>query len=504
MSIFPCPNTGCNYQFNGDQLPPAAMVTCPLCRTKFPYRKGIGVVTAQPVAAPPPEATVTHTAHLPAPAAGQFDFGDFGDTQTATSTPNRVPSSSEGSAERTPPSKRDPKLVGAVGVPSKKTLPVTALMLSGLVAFLVVAVVGGVVLIIKMGKPNKGPDKQSEEIYNLEVTQFEDTWAKDENFRREIDANVLGMSRKETPKAMFALWANDYKDRMPRANELRDEMVNRVKKYMPGCEIVNRKDTKFLGQPAQSIAFQGNPTTKGGDLYQGEAFAVGNKGIGYVVFLIAPQAEWNDAKNELMSAKDKVKLGKGRTDWVEKGVAKKSIAPAGAPYDIEDHHGGVWKSFVPLGEDREPDVKAYDPAAIYLLEGRKAFQGTSAKGTKNWTNVKATAAILELPKSGDKLLDVVKAYTEGFIKRQYAEGEMNDGKLDPYDSPTGLDLPTGAAEIGRFIHRDKSNPDLQEIWILSAIEINGKIYAVQAKCRDDHAKYLEEWMTTLAGSLRAK
>ena len=37
-SYFPCPNTQCSYQFDAEILPPAAMVTCPLCRTKFPYR----------------------------------------------------------------------------------------------------------------------------------------------------------------------------------------------------------------------------------------------------------------------------------------------------------------------------------------------------------------------------------------------------------------------------------------------------------------------------------
>ncbi|MCX7665071.1 MAG: zinc-ribbon domain-containing protein [Gemmataceae bacterium] len=499
-SIFPCPNTGCTYQFNADQLPPAAMVTCPFCRTKFPYRRGIGVVMAQPVAVPPP-ASSTQASHLPPSAAGEFDFGNFNQPEPTTS----VSASEPDSTGRAPQGsyQREPRLVGAVGLPSKKTLPVTALVLSGVVAFLVVAVVGVVIFFIKSGKPAKGPDKQSEEIYNLEFIPFSDEWQKDESFRREIDANVIGMSRKESPKAMFALWANDYKDRMPRANELRDAMTSRVKSYMPGCEIVNKKDGKLLGLGAQAIAFQGTPTTKGGDVYRGEAYAVGSKGIGYVVFLLAPLAEWDAAKKELDSVKDLVKLGKGRENWKESSAPKKSIAPPGAPYDIEDHHGGVWKSIDgPLNEDRMPDLKAYDPATVYLLEGRKAFQGTSVKGTKSWTNVKATAAVLELPKSGDDILETVKTYTEGYIKRQYVEGD-NDGKIVPYDSPTGLELPTGP-KIGRFIHRDKTNPDLQEMWILSAIEIDGKIYAVQAKCREEHARYLEEWMTTLAGSLKPR
>src|SRR3990167_3433911 len=37
-NFFPCPNPACTYQFDADQLPAAAMVTCPICRTRFPYR----------------------------------------------------------------------------------------------------------------------------------------------------------------------------------------------------------------------------------------------------------------------------------------------------------------------------------------------------------------------------------------------------------------------------------------------------------------------------------
>ena len=37
-NLFPCPNSACTYQFDADQLPAAAMVTCPICRTRFPYR----------------------------------------------------------------------------------------------------------------------------------------------------------------------------------------------------------------------------------------------------------------------------------------------------------------------------------------------------------------------------------------------------------------------------------------------------------------------------------
>ena len=50
-NYFPCPNNQCNYQFDADILPPAAMVTCPLCRTRFPYRANR---TAPPATAPAP------------------------------------------------------------------------------------------------------------------------------------------------------------------------------------------------------------------------------------------------------------------------------------------------------------------------------------------------------------------------------------------------------------------------------------------------------------------
>ena len=45
-TYFPCPNAQCSYQFDADILPPAAMVTCPLCRTRFPYRANRPVPTA--------------------------------------------------------------------------------------------------------------------------------------------------------------------------------------------------------------------------------------------------------------------------------------------------------------------------------------------------------------------------------------------------------------------------------------------------------------------------
>ena len=54
-TTFPCPNPACGYVFDTVQLPAAAMVTCPLCRTRFPYRAGqiLGASPGAPAAAVP-------------------------------------------------------------------------------------------------------------------------------------------------------------------------------------------------------------------------------------------------------------------------------------------------------------------------------------------------------------------------------------------------------------------------------------------------------------------
>src|SRR5947209_14717661 len=58
---FPCPNPACTYRFDPAQLPPAAMVTCLLCHTRFPYR------AAAPAAAPPPPPAPAPAAPYPQP-----------------------------------------------------------------------------------------------------------------------------------------------------------------------------------------------------------------------------------------------------------------------------------------------------------------------------------------------------------------------------------------------------------------------------------------------------
>src|SRR5262245_39475072 len=74
-TLFPCPNPACTYQFDAEQLPAAAMVTCPICRTRFPYR----------AAAPAPAASNQYVDKR-----GDAPYGPPDGAETRSTRPNRL------------------------------------------------------------------------------------------------------------------------------------------------------------------------------------------------------------------------------------------------------------------------------------------------------------------------------------------------------------------------------------------------------------------------------
>src|SRR5687768_12879712 len=132
-TYFPCPNAQCTYQLDADILPPAALVTCPLCRTRFPYRPN------RPVHA------------QTAPAAPPHDPGTEG-----------------------------PRVVQLRDVPRGRGILTTVLMVGGFVLVLT-AVLAAIVL---RGQPTGSPDTDAAKTvatFNLAVEPFPAGWANDPN-----------------------------------------------------------------------------------------------------------------------------------------------------------------------------------------------------------------------------------------------------------------------------------------------------------------------------------
>src|SRR5262249_34891622 len=138
---FPCPNSQCSYQFDADILPAAAMVTCPLCRTRFPYR-----------------------ANRPVSATAGVEPAD--DLRPA-----------------------GPRLIHLREVPKGGGLLTTLLWVGGFC----VVLAGLLAVVIMRGGPqsNTSTDVTSD-TFNLRVDPFPAGWTEDLATRRPVDANILG------------------------------------------------------------------------------------------------------------------------------------------------------------------------------------------------------------------------------------------------------------------------------------------------------------------------
>jgi hypothetical protein len=273
-------------------------------------------------------------------------------------------------------------------------------------------------------------------------------------------------------------------------------------------------------EPIEGATWGGQPTTAmrftaewNETAVRGEAYAMSYKGIGYVFYVWAPETSWGALQGEVANLRERVKLGEYREKWVEKRANSEVYSPEGSAYQLEDIDGAwlrgkpesQWKTDGWRSEDRKryfvEDIKDLDP------KGTLAFQATyriREQGDAHRKPAEAMAIVLEIPGGGDPL-EAAKAYVVGRIKKEFTGGAVPDVKLEPMTkSPSGLNLPTGGAAIGRFRFADPQDRDDRRMYIISAISLGGKTVALETRCSERDASYVEEWMIHLAGSLKAK
>src|SRR5262249_15735642 len=166
-TLFPCPNTQCNYQFDAEVLPPAAMVTCPLCRTRFPYRA------------------------------------------------QRTVPASTGPAPATTDEPRSPtaRVVYLRDVPKGGGIVMTLALVGGFTAVLI----GLPPIATARGRTPVDPSRDSvDERFNLKLEAFPPGWAGDATHADKLLANVV-VRKRSNPDGWVALAAQDFTDREPRA-----------------------------------------------------------------------------------------------------------------------------------------------------------------------------------------------------------------------------------------------------------------------------------------------
>jgi hypothetical protein len=450
-NTFPCPNAQCAYQFDADMLPAAAMVTCPLCRTRFPYR-----------------------ANRPSP----------------------------GPEPVTDPRQTAPRMVHLRNVPQSSGILTTLLWVGGF--SIVLAGVVAAVLLRGQHSSDTSPDVTSER-YNLRIEPFPPAWEDDPAVRRPVGANILGR-RRANPDGWIAVAAKDWGDRHPRTGELNEFLQGPLRSSLGTPFFQAIEGEKWAGQPALAYQFAGNLEDA---QVRGEAYAISYKGIGYAFYAWTADADWEAHRADLVALRERMHLAGHREQWVERRSNVVVHTPdADAGYVVEDPDS-VWVRGKPKEEqetkDKVPfvvdDVKALDPAATMALRAR--YQPRE-RGDAMLKPIEVIALVVELPKAGEAL-DAAQAHVIDRIKRDYAGDAPPELKLEPMaKSPAGIALPTGGPAIARYRFQDPFDRENRVMWIVSAIAIGDKTVAVETHVPEKDASYVEEWMVHLAGSLRAK
>lgn len=462
-NYFPCPNTQCGYQFDADTLPAAAMVTCPLCRTRFPYR------AARPVAPPP------------------IPVASDGYSYDASAPPQPTPAASRVVNLRNQPKSGSPLMI--VGI-----ILVVGAMLAGMVYFMKYR-----------GQITRGPENTeiSQERFNFKMDAFPSGWEEDTVIREKMNINIFARKR-VTPDAWVAMVAEDFQTRSPRSGELKDKMLTRLRGVGRNMNFAELDDAKWLGQTGLAFQFQGEINEAA---VLGECIAVAYKGIMYIYYMWATDKDWAAVKTDLLAMRGNIKLAGYREKWVEQKTNTKLYTNADPAYTFEDIDA-VWQQAIPIEEgepvkktDYNVDPKDIDPAAKYAFRAR--FQIKTGGDTRQHA-AEAKALIVELPQGADPL-ETVKNHVLDRIKADYAGDVPKDLKLEPLTkSPAGITLPSDGPAMARVLFKDPLDRDNRRMYILSAVNVGGKTVGIEIDALELTASYVEEWMVHLASSLRAK
>ena len=453
-NYFPCPNAQCTYQFDADILPPAAMVTCPLCRTRFPYR-----------------------ANRPVPTAA----GPAGET-----------------VEERP---SGPPVVRLREAP-KSNVWGTVIAVGAFCVALIVVLVG----INMRGRPNvNSTGEVIDARLNLKVQPFPAGWEEDGAVRKPMDANVLGRKRTD-PDGYIAVVARDWEDVEPRAGELEELMRGRLRQGVSTLEVQPVEGQTWAGHPAQALQFTGSIDD---EQVRGEAYAIGYKGVGYVFFAWAAEANWAALRDELVGLRERVRPAGRREEWTPKRANTVTYVSEDGTYQLEDTDG-AWLKGKPADEWGpkekkfivEPDdLKGMDPKAVMAFRAEYQIR---ERGDAKRHPATAEALVVELDARGNPL-DAARAHVIERIKKDYAGGMAPDIKLEPMGrAPSGTPLPTGGPAIERFLFQDPYDRANRVMWVVSALRVGNKTVAVEAHVPERFASYVDEWMVHLAGSLNAR
>jgi hypothetical protein len=252
-------------------------------------------------------------------------------------------------------------------------------------------------------------------------------WKEDGDAARRLGA-TFAMGRRD-PNSWFAVVARDFKDRMPRDDEMLREAVNRLRQlFNKGAEWEQRDEDSFAGLPAQRIVFAAENSNK--VPVTGECLMTASGGIGYWFFGWTPSSAdpsvLGDVQQEWAKVREGFALLREREGWIGKPVEMVDAEGRRAGYRLK-YAKGLWER-----DDNPGD-------ADLLLLGRDPDRPQDAR---KWAWVR----VFIRPASGDPetALKEARAYVEERERKLHPEV-----KLDAVPEAAKGGLADGPVELGQ-------------------------------------------------------
>lgn len=469
---FPCPNPACTYQFDADQLPAAAMVTCPICRTRFPYR------AAAPVAQQKPQ-------------------------ENAPS--GEEPWDSQPSSASAPPREKTNRLVHMRPMP-KSSKTQTALLLLGFTL-----VVLTVLLIIAFSMKKKWFSEEDsgenyvDQNFNFRFKKPFGKWKEDKIMQGPSGMNGF-LYKASEPDAWMGIRCVMYDEgkRGPRPRELDAELLTTLNKNFVGVQKNSIKAT-ISKQAVDGFEFSARMKEKDIEVW-GEIYKFQYKGIGYIMANWAQQDKWDAVKPEFVALRDIFEFASIRDNWKEMSVAVTQYFPEGGDYQVEDSDG-TWERAIP--EPKEGDEKKAAPKrGSYVRnatdEDEKATMLFRCVHPEYVKKVKeriypADMMVLVL-ETGDTVEDVKK-----YVHDQMKARENRDFTFDAYQKqPSGVSIPKSEAAIGTFKVTDPLDKTRKKYYAIAVMKIGGKTVAAVGWCKEDTCEFMEPYILNFISSLKPR
>jgi hypothetical protein len=474
LPSFPCPNPTCTHTFTKDDVRGIASLTCPKCGTVFQFRTGTSAAPPRTtVKVPKVAAPVAAAPAAPIPLAAPVQSKG-----RSPVIPLAAPVTAESSSDLfvPPPTSLAKGARKGAARPTRRGRFLRMAVVYGVLAVLV-AVAGFWLNRVLRESGGFGPAYRSPTLnYSFALPAG---WSQEKEGPRTFPASLV--MRREEPNAWLALYAQDYKDRTPRDDEMLREAVTRIHKHFNALDWEQRDEASLGERPAQRIVFLGETNNV---LMSGECLMCAYNGIGYWFFSWAPStADLPTRQEEWAEIRKGFKMLGDREGWT--GKIPKLITAAGKKEKYSLHYTeGLW----------EPqDVSEAD---LYLIGRDPNDKKEGAKRAVVSVSIQGKAA------DAKAAMEIARKNLEESQKMEFPETKVHD---EPDATKSGLtegDVKLGSA-AGRVARlRVKNAEDYEHFVALAVVPHGSYTLVIQCQCAWRERENWEERFGPILQSLQ--